>query len=945
MDTEGSLFDEFGNYIGREEEEQQRPTLELGPEIEERSFEESASIVLHEDKRYYLSARETYGAEVEALVQDEDTQPLWELIIAPRREIQFERGGPSKPAVDNESFLVELMGSMGRIRNVAIMGALHHGKTSVLQMLASQEEGLSAGDTLKLEEQRGVSLRSTVNSMLLRSKERHYVMNLIDTPGHADFEAEQLLAMRMADGVLLVVDAAEGLGIDGSPSEERDEGGLVVSMIVRKAVEQGAPLVLLLNKVERLWMELKMPPADVYQRLRQLIAQVNHLLMEAQSSLVLDPNQGNVLFGSTDHGWVFSLPSFARDVLGGSSSLALWNNTLVRGKRPFVSHVLEPLIKVYTMLLSADGGSYEAVTKLERILKIRKQLGRREFDAIAATTGKAMLRLVLGRWLGVQSVGAVVEALAGFVSSPEEASMGRMLRYWQPITEEDSTVANTLAQRGDHAMTVCWAVRCIPRKKQHLGDGLLTFDILLHVLAGQVAEGMTLYSDEGKLRVSHLAVMRGSHRSALASVSAGNYAVCSIDGADEAILAQIGKTVTLFSVEGSFGQMRPLISQPLTRVAIEPVVPSELPRLVEGILALCRCSAGAISLSVSETGEHAICSFGGELLLDSALHDVRRLYAPGVELRLADPGVFFGETVADGSYLRCFARSPNGANQLAMLAEPLTPSVLQALSNGALPQPGDPDLAKLLRERHGWDLLAAKFVLAFGPDPRLGPNILIDDTLPAGIAEDQKELLREQKQAIIQGFRWATREGPLCEEPVRGVLFRLIDIQLSHVPVERSAAQLVPTVRRLCYSAMLTAQPRLLEPVLQVHVTAQKQQVLPSLYQVLAKRRGHVTKELPCDGTPMYALRALVPLLDSFGLETDLRLNSQGMAHCQSRFDHWQLVPGDPLDAGIKLIPLEPSPPPHLARDILLKTRRRKGLPEDVSLARFFDEAMLSQLR
>ena len=56
-----------------------------------------------------------------------------------------------------------------------------------------------------------------------------------------------------------------------------------------------------------------------------------------------------------------------------------------------------------------------------------------------------------------------------------------------------------------------------------------------------------------------------------------------------------------------------------------------------------------------------------------------------------------------------------------------------------------------------------------------------------------------------------------------------------------------------------------------------------------------------------------------------------------SAFDHWAMVPGDPLDKSIQLLPLEPAPIPHLARELMVKTRRRKGLLEDVSVVKFFD--------
>lgn len=58
----------------------------------------------------------------------------------------------------------------------------------------------------------------------------------------------------------------------------------------------------------------------------------------------------------------------------------------------------------------------------------------------------------------------------------------------------------------------------------------------------------------------------------------------------------------------------------------------------------------------------------------------------------------------------------------------------------------------------------------------------------------------------------------------------------------------------------------------------------------------------------------------------------------------FQIVPGDPLDKSILIRPLELQPAPHLAREFMVKTRRRKGLNEDVSVNKFFDDPMLLEL-
>jgi len=63
-----------------------------------------------------------------------------------------------------------------------------------------------------------------------------------------------------------------------------------------------------------------------------------------------------------------------------------------------------------------------------------------------------------------------------------------------------------------------------------------------------------------------------------------------------------------------------------------------------------------------------------------------------------------------------------------------------------------------------------------------------------------------------------------------------------------------------------------------------------------------------------------------------------------STFDHWDIVPGDPLDKTIFLRPLEPAPTESLAREFMVKTRRRKGLSEDVSINKYFEHPMLLEL-
>ncbi|RHZ33985.1 hypothetical protein DYB37_003506, partial [Aphanomyces astaci] len=185
--------------------------------------------------------------------------------------------------------------------------------------------------------------------------------------------------------------------------------------------------------------------------------------------------------------------------------------------------------------------------------------------------------------------------------------------------------------------------------------------------------------------------------------------------------------------------------------------------------------------------------------------------------------------------------------------------------------------------------------------------------------------------------------GPLCDEPIRNTKFKILHASMANEPIHRAGGQIIPTSRRVVYSSFLTATPRLLEPMFALEIQCPADTV-STLYQVLTRRRGHITHDAPKAGSPMYTVRGFLPVIESFGFETDLRVFTQGHAFCTQAFDHWALVPGDPLDTTIILRPLEPSPVQALAREFMVKTRRRKGLSEEVNVSKFFDDPMLHEL-
>ena len=324
---------------------------------------------------------------------------------------------------------------------------------------------------------------------------------------------------------------------------------------------------------------------------------------------------------------------------------------------------------------------------------------------------------------------------------------------------------------------------------------------------------------------------------------------------------------------------------------------------------------------VEESGEHIILGTG-ELYLDCVLYDLRLMYSE-IEIKVSDPVVSFCETVEETSSMQCFAVTKNRKNKLTMICEPLNNKIAKDIMNEVVSIDMTPkQLGEYFETNHGWDLLSGRNIWAFGPDKN-GPNILCDDTLPSEINKSELNVIRN---SMVQGFEWATREGPLCDEPIRNCRFKLQAATISSNAFECGGGQIIPCARRVIYSSFMLANPKLMEPILFVEAICPPD-CIKAIEDVVSHRRGSVLRETPKPGTPFVIVYAELPAIDSFGFETDLRSHTQGQAFCLQVFNRWDIVPGDPMDETITLMPLHPHPPHKLARvyDKNKKTKRFGG--------------------
>ena len=128
------------------------------------------------------------------------------------------------------------------IRNIAIIAHVDHGKTTLVDAILRSthahrninEMGECIMDSMDLEKERGITIRAKNASVIYKDVK----INVIDTPGHADFGGEVERTLRMADGALLVVDAK-----DGPMPQTR--------FVLRKALELGLRIIVVINKIDR----------------------------------------------------------------------------------------------------------------------------------------------------------------------------------------------------------------------------------------------------------------------------------------------------------------------------------------------------------------------------------------------------------------------------------------------------------------------------------------------------------------------------------------------------------------------------------------------------------------------------------------------------------------------------------------------------------------------
>ncbi len=683
----------------------------------------------------------------------------------------------------------ELMPKKEVIRNIGIIAHIDHGKTTLADSLLAGAGLLSTAmagqarvlDYLEEEQKRKITIKTANITLLYKTPETPYIINLVDTPGHVDFTGKVTRALRVIDGAVVVVDAVEEIMAQ-------------TEIVTRQALEERVRPVLFINKVDRLITELHLNEEQIQKKLDHIISSFNDLLElyceePFKNQWKVSGSIGNVAFGAALYGWGFTM-------------------NIAKEKGVKFSDIINVCEKGEGAKLSKTLPVYEAIFEMV----IKKVPNPREAQAYR-----------------------IEEIWDGHVNSP----IGKALVECRDEGPAVFCVTNVYSDDNSGTVATGRLFSGIVRK----GDKLHLVDALSGTVVEQVAIDM------------------GSLREEVTSASAGNLVSLSLTGEVKAgeTLVDIEHKAEMVPFEGIC-----YVSEPVVTLAIEPKKPQDIPILLDGLEKLASEDPNLKITADKETGQYLLSGMG-ELHLEVALNQLKTSCG-NLQLDVSSPRVVYMETVENKGTL-ALAKSPNKQNSFWVQVSP-----------------------------DGKEMEESASILSIDEHR----NVLLD------CSGKTEPLSEEVLEAIIGGFEFACKAGPLCGEPVRHLKVDLVDFKLSEA---FDSTEIMRGVGKAVFGSFLSAQPILLEPIYKIIITVTSE-LTSETTRILCSRRGKVTS-FEQKGL-LAVISGFIPVSETFGFSKELRTTTSGRAFWQSFFDHWEKMPQ------------------KLMLQVITDLRQRKGLTPEI---------------
>jgi elongation factor 2 len=448
---------------------------------------------------------------------------------------------------------------------------------------------------------------------------------------------------------------------------------------------------------------------------------------------------------------------------------------------------------------------------------------------------------------------AIFEMSIKKVPNPREAQAYRVEQIWDG--QVNSPIGKALVECSDDGPMVF----CVTNVHADRDSGTVATGRLF---SGKLARGAKLHLVDALAEtvVNQVTVDMGSLREEVGWISAGNLASLDLGGKVNA-----GETLVDTAHKDDMVPFEAIsyVSEPVVILAVEPKNPQDIPVLLEALEKLASEDPNLKVKVDNQTGEYLLSGMG-ELHLEVAINQLKN--SGGLGVTVSSPRVVYMESV-----------EKKGAVALAKSPDKQSCFWVQVAPDG---QVIEEQVSVLSVDEHR--------------------NVLLD------CSGKTEPLPEEVLEALIGGFEFACKAGPLCGEPARHLKVSLVDFQLSS---EFNCDEVMRGIGKAVFGSFLTAQPVLLEPIYKIILTVSSELVSESS-RILASKRGKVTS-FEQKGLQTI-ITGFIPVSETFGFSKELRSATSGRAFWQSFFDHWEKMP------------------PKLTAQTVTDLRERKGLSSEV---------------
>merc|ERR1712134_125216 len=389
-------------------------------------------------------------------------------------------------------------------------------------------------------------------------------------------------------------------------------------------------------------------------------------------------------------------------------------------ERAFCQFIMTPICKMFAAIME------DKKLKIQKLLKAVGVTLKKEEDELV---GKPLLKCVMQKWLPVGD--AILEMIVVKLPSPAAAQRYRVENLYDGPLDDACANAIRTCDTSDGAPLMMYISKMVPSSDRG------RFFAFGRVFSGKIATGQKVRimgpnyipgkkSDLWVKNIQRTLIMMGRFQEQVQDIPAGN--TCGLVGVDQYLLKS--GTISTHDEAHCIKTMKFSVS-PVVRCAVEPKKAQDLPKLVEGL----------------------------------------KEDFMGTDVKVSDPVVSYRESCSANSSQTCLSKSPNKHNRLYMEAAPLSDELSDAIEAGKVSAKDDPKLrARLMADEYGRDVGDARKIWGFGPDGS-GANLLYDQT--KGV-----NYLGEIRESVVAGFQWASKSSVLCDEQMRGVSFKLLDVTL-----------------------------------------------------------------------------------------------------------------------------------------------------------------------